>query len=32
MGLRGTPTISEKICPQCGAVIEIFSIDTHGHL
>lgn len=23
-----TPTISEKICPQCGNVIELFSIDT----
>ena len=23
-----TPTLSEKICPQCGSVIELFSIDT----
>lgn len=23
-----TPTIQEKICPQCGSVIELFSIDT----
>ena len=23
-----TPTIHEKICPQCGNVIELFSIDT----
>ena len=23
-----TPTISEKICPKCGNVIELFSIDT----
>ena len=23
-----TPTIHEKICPQCGNVIEMFSIDT----
>ena len=23
-----TPTIHEKICPQCGSVIELFSIDT----
>lgn len=23
-----TPTIEEKICPVCGSVIEIFSIDT----
>jgi len=22
-----TPEIKEKICPQCGAVIELFSID-----
>lgn len=22
------PTIKEKICPQCGSVIEIFSTDT----
>jgi hypothetical protein len=27
--LRGTPTITEKICPECGREIEIFSIDTH---
>ena len=23
-----TPTIHEKICPNCGNVIELFSIDT----
>ena len=23
-----TPTIIEKICPQCGHLIELFSIDT----
>jgi len=23
-----TPTIIEKVCPQCGAEIELFSIDT----
>ena len=23
-----TPTIHEKTCPQCGNVIELFSIDT----
>ena len=23
-----TPTIKEKICPQCGNVVELFSIDT----
>jgi hypothetical protein len=27
--LRGTPTITEKLCPECGRIIEIFSIDTH---
>ena len=27
--LRGAPTITEKICPQCGNVIEIFSVDTY---
>jgi hypothetical protein len=28
-GLRGTPTMAEKTCPQCGNIIEIFSVDTH---
>ena len=28
MGKPRTPTIHEKICPQCGSVIEMFSIDT----
>ena len=23
-----TPTIIEKVCPQCGSIIELFSIDT----
>ena len=23
-----TPTLEEKICPNCGSIIEIFSIDT----
>jgi len=23
-----TPTLKEKICPVCGEIIEIFSIDT----
>lgn len=23
-----TPTIEEKICPVCGSIIEIFSVDT----
>lgn len=27
-GKPRTPTIREKICPVCGSVIEIFSIDT----
>ena len=27
--LRGTPTIIEKICPECRREIEMFSIDTH---
>ena len=28
MGKPRTPTIHEKICPNCGSVIELFSIDT----
>ena len=28
MGKPRTPTIHEKICPQCGNEIEMFSIDT----
>lgn len=27
-GKPRTPTLREKICPQCGNIIEIFSIDT----
>ena len=27
-GKPRTPTIQEKICPQCGSIIEMFSIDT----
>lgn len=27
-GKPRTPTIIEKICPQCGNLIEMFSIDT----
>ena len=27
-GKPRTPTIIEKICPQCGSMIELFSIDT----
>ncbi|NLB28900.1 MAG: hypothetical protein GX823_01520 [Clostridiales bacterium] len=25
--LRGTPTLKEKICPECGEIIEIFSTE-----
>ena len=27
-GKPRTPTIHEKVCPRCGNIIEIFSIDT----
>ena len=27
-GKPRTPTLHEKICPQCGNIIELFSIDT----
>ncbi len=27
-GKPRTPTIIEKVCPKCGNVIELFSIDT----
>ncbi len=27
-GRPRTPTITEKICPQCGNVVELFSIDS----
>ena len=27
-GKPRTPTLHEKICPRCGSVIELFSIDT----
>ncbi len=27
-GKPRTPTIIEKVCPQCGNLIEMFSIDT----
>ena len=26
--IRGTPELKEKICPECGRVIELFSGDT----
>ena len=25
--IRGTPTLTEKTCPECGRIIEIFSVD-----
>lgn len=27
-GKPRTPTIHEKVCPKCGNIIELFSIDT----
>ncbi len=27
-GQPKTPTIIEKVCPNCGATIELFSVDT----
>ena len=27
-GKPRTPTIHEKVCPHCGSIIELFSIDT----
>lgn len=27
-GKPRTPTLYEKICPRCGSVIELFSVDT----
>ena len=24
------PTITEKVCPQCGNIIELFSVDTEA--
>lgn len=27
-GKPRTPTIIEKVCPNCGSIIELFSIDT----
>lgn len=27
-GKPRTPTIAEKVCPQCGSTIEVFSTDT----
>ena len=27
-GKPRTPTIHEKVCPRCGNIIDIFSIDT----
>jgi hypothetical protein len=28
VNIKGTPTLEEKICPECGEVIEMFSVDT----
>jgi len=25
--IKGTPTLKEKTCPQCGGIIELFSTD-----
>ncbi len=30
-GKPRTPTIIEKTCPNCGELIEMFSIDTQAH-
>ena len=27
VNIRGTPTLEEKTCPDCGATIELFSSD-----
>jgi hypothetical protein len=27
IGLRGTPALKEKICPECGGIIEIFAVE-----
>jgi hypothetical protein len=27
--IKGTPEIAVRICPECGAEIELFSNDTH---
>lgn len=29
-GKPRTPTVEEKLCPQCGHEIEIFSVDTEA--
>lgn len=29
-GKPRTPTLHEKICPNCGQIIELFSIDTQA--
>ena len=29
-GRPSTPTLEEKICPQCGGVIEMFSTDSQA--
>ncbi len=27
-GIKGTPTLKIKVCPQCGAELELFSSET----
>ena len=29
-GKPSTPTLAEKLCPRCGSLIEIFSVDTEA--
>ena len=29
-GRPATPTLTEKVCPRCGAVVEVFSTDTQA--
>ena len=31
-GKPRTPTIHEKVCPQCGSIIELFSMNATGTL
>jgi hypothetical protein len=28
VNIKGTPTLEEKLCPDCGRIIEIFFVDT----
>jgi len=27
--IKGAPTLKEKVCPNCGGIIEMFSSDSH---